>query len=156
MTVNAIEGVSGYVSTDLSTVANQTQATDDKQLFLELLATQMKYQDPLNPMDNSQFLAQTAQFTALEKMQEVADATMQLLAAQQAFGASNLIGRSVSYVDATGASALGTVSSVTFGSAGPSLNVNGQQIALGDVVTVSDASSSTTSDPTTTSDSSTS
>lgn len=39
--------------------------------FLKLLVTQLQYQDPLQPMDNTEFIAQTAQFTALEQMQNL-------------------------------------------------------------------------------------
>jgi flagellar basal-body rod modification protein FlgD len=42
-----------------------------KDAFLQLLITQMKYQDPLNPMDDRDFLGQMAQFTALEQMQNL-------------------------------------------------------------------------------------
>jgi flagellar basal-body rod modification protein FlgD len=52
-----------------------TQLADEKRLgkadFLNLLVTQLKYQDPLEPMKNSEFIAQTAQFSALEQMQEL-------------------------------------------------------------------------------------
>lgn len=43
--------------------------TVDKEFFLEMLVTQMKYQDPLSPVDNNEFIAQTAQFTLVEEMQ---------------------------------------------------------------------------------------
>jgi flagellar basal-body rod modification protein FlgD len=43
-----------------------------KQDFLELLVTQMRYQDPLSPQDNQQFIAQLAQFSSLEGTQNVA------------------------------------------------------------------------------------
>jgi flagellar basal-body rod modification protein FlgD len=69
-----------------------TSKSADKDMFLQLLVAQMKYQDPMNPTDSGQFLAQSAQFTALEKMQDVADQTARLLSAQMAFGASGLIG----------------------------------------------------------------
>lgn len=39
-----------------------------KMEFLQLLITQLKVQDPLNPMDSQEFAAQLAQFTALEQM----------------------------------------------------------------------------------------
>lgn len=42
-----------------------------KDQFLQLLVVQMEYQDPLNPMDNSQMIAQLAQFSALEQMQNL-------------------------------------------------------------------------------------
>ena len=44
----------------------------NKEMFLKLLVAQMRYQDPLEPMDNSQMLAQLAQFSALEQMTNVA------------------------------------------------------------------------------------
>ncbi len=42
-----------------------------KQDFLNLLVTQLKYQDPLNPQDNTQFVAQLAQFSSLEGTQNI-------------------------------------------------------------------------------------
>ena len=44
----------------------------DKDAFLQLLVAQMKYQDPLDPQDNSEFVAELAQFSALEQMTNVA------------------------------------------------------------------------------------
>ena len=38
-------------------------------MFLNLLVAQLRYQDPMNPADSGEFLAQSAQFTSLEKMQ---------------------------------------------------------------------------------------
>jgi len=43
----------------------------DKNAFLTLLITQLRHQDPLNPMDDREFIAQLAQFTALEQMQNL-------------------------------------------------------------------------------------
>jgi flagellar basal-body rod modification protein FlgD len=42
--------------------------TVNKQTFLKLLVTQIKNQNPLNPSDSTQFLAQLAQFSELEQM----------------------------------------------------------------------------------------
>lgn len=43
--------------------------TVGKEFFLEMLVTQMKYQDPLSPVDNNEFIAQTAMFTLVEEIQ---------------------------------------------------------------------------------------
>ena len=45
----------------------------DKDAFLQLLVTQLRYQDPLEPQDNSEFVAEMAQFSSLEQMNNVAD-----------------------------------------------------------------------------------
>ena len=60
----------------------------DKQAFLQLLVAQMQYQDPLEPMDNTEYISQLAQFSALEAMQNVD----QTLTNQNAF---NLVGKQV-------------------------------------------------------------
>ncbi|GCD89544.1 flagellar hook capping FlgD N-terminal domain-containing protein [Nocardioides sp. LS1] len=108
----------------------------DKEMFLQLLVAQLRYQDPMNPADSSQFLSQSAQFTSLEKMQDVADQTSALLSAQVSFGASNLVGKPVTYLDADGGSVSGTVQSVTFDANGPMLVVDGALVSLGQVQTV--------------------
>ncbi len=70
-------------------VAPRTQNSQiDKNAFLLLLITQMKYQDPMNPMDDKEFVAQMAQFSALEQMQNL-NATMSY---SQSF---SMIGRTV-------------------------------------------------------------
>jgi len=127
-----------------------TGAAPDKEMFLKLLVTQLRYQDPLNPTDSSQFLAQSAQFTSLEKMQDVADRTGALLGAQMAFGASGLVGRTVTYQVADGTTSTGSVSGVSFGPEGPVLDVNGEQVPIGSVISVTDGSTPAGSDPTST------
>ena len=43
----------------------------DKDMFLKLLVTQMQYQNPLEPTDNQEYMAQLAQFSTLEEMQNL-------------------------------------------------------------------------------------
>lgn len=113
-----------------------TSGQADKDMFLKLLVAQMRYQDPMNPADSSAFLAQSAQFTSLEKMQQVADQTAMALSAQMAFGASALVGRSVTWADAEGVAQTGVVSGVTFGAEGPVLDVDGHEVLLAHVQSV--------------------
>lgn len=138
MSIPATEAVSAGM---FGTAGTPGQAgTADKEMFLQLLVAQMRYQDPMNPTDSSQFLAQSAQFTALEKMQDVADQTAALFSAQMAFGASGLIGKQVSWTDSEGVTQTGSVSGVTFGLKGPVLDIGGKEVPIADVVSVTDGS----------------
>ena len=134
MSVSATEAVTPTTGMYQSTAATAT--SDDKQMFLNLMVAQLRYQDPMNPADSGEFLAQNAQFTALEKMQDVADQTAALLAAQISFGASGLVGRYVTYLDADGTSVSGLVGSVSYDADGPRLVVDGENVTLGQVQSV--------------------
>ncbi len=92
-----------YLGSTTGTAATASASTQiDKDMFLKLMVDQLKNQDPMNPTDSTEFLAQTAQFTSLEKLEAVASASEASLTAQMAFGASSLAGRSVTYLDANG------------------------------------------------------
>ena len=125
--------------------ASMTAATDEsKEMFLQLMVAQLRYQDPMNPADSSEFLSQNAQFTALEKMQAVADQTAMVLQATTAFGASSLVGRDVSYTLADGTQGTGAVHGVSFGATGPVLDVGGVDVPLASVLAVTDGSRAAT------------
>ncbi|WP_433210067.1 flagellar hook capping FlgD N-terminal domain-containing protein [Dactylosporangium sp. CS-047395] len=110
-----------------------------KDAFMKLLVTQLKYQDPSNPMDNREFLAQTAQFSTLEKLNDVAEAEQSLLNAQLQLGASNLIGKTVTYAGADGKALTGVVTSAKFFTAGPpTLHVGNTDVPLASVSEVTD------------------
>ncbi|GAA3652300.1 hypothetical protein GCM10022237_10180 [Nocardioides ginsengisoli] len=118
---------------------SSTKGFGDQKVFLELMVAQMRYQDPLNPTDSSQFMAQTAQFTALEKMQAVADQTAMLLSTQLAFGASSMIGQTVRWYDDKGVEQSGKVQGTTYLASGPVLSVDGNHVPIADVISVGDA-----------------
>jgi flagellar basal-body rod modification protein FlgD len=74
---------------------SQSLGKDD---FLRLLTTQLRNQDPLNPMENTEFVAQTAQFSSLEQLQNMNKSLERMMA--QAGGTSaasgaGLLGRTV-------------------------------------------------------------
>jgi flagellar basal-body rod modification protein FlgD len=108
-----------------------------KDAFLQLMVTQMKYQDPLQPQDNSQFLAQLAQFTALEQMTNISQTDDQLLQAvktvqtmQQLSFEHQLIGTNVEVVDSNGNTVSGTVDAIQFQQGEPQLVIQGQLYPL--------------------------
>ncbi len=110
-----------------------------KDTFLKLMVAQLRNQDPMNPTDSTQFLAQTAQFTSLEKMQDLAAQSAQALSAQMSFGASGLVGKDVTYTGADGTEATGTVAGVRFTASGPLLHVGDTDVAMSSVVAVGTA-----------------
>lgn len=134
MSISATEPVAG--TNPFMTGTPSAAAAEDKQMFLELMVAQLRYQDPLNPTDSGEFLAQSAQFTALEKMQDVADRTGALLGAQMAFGAGAMVGRHVSWIDPEGATRTGTIDGVTFGAEGPVFDIGGTEVPLALITTV--------------------
>ncbi|MBC3437645.1 flagellar hook assembly protein FlgD [Pseudomonas sp. BW16M2] len=69
-----------------------------KDAFLKLLVTQMQHQNPLDPQDNGQFIAQLAQFSSLEGIQTLNSSVNSIISgmgSSQALQASSLVGRSV-------------------------------------------------------------
>jgi flagellar basal-body rod modification protein FlgD len=115
-------------------VADRTQL--DKDAFLKLLVAQLRYQDPSKPADSSAFLAQTAQFAMVEKLTDLASGQAELLTAQLMLGASNLVGRTVTYTGFDGLPVTGVVDSATFGGSSPTLRVGHMDVPLSSVTDV--------------------
>jgi flagellar basal-body rod modification protein FlgD len=110
--------VSGSTGTTAISAASSTVDRPDqmgKDTFLKLLVAQMKYQDPANPASSSEFMAQTATFSQVEKLSEIATQNASLLALQRSSSAGALVGRTVAYTDESGATKTGAVSSVRLG-----------------------------------------
>jgi flagellar basal-body rod modification protein FlgD len=104
-----------------------------KDAFLKLLVAQLKYQNPMEPVDSSQFMAQTAQFTMVEKLEAMAAQTDALVAGEASQRAAGLLGRQVTYLDAQGVAQTGVVTGTRFGTDGPLLLLGQTELSLGDV-----------------------
>lgn len=100
--------------------------------FLKLLVTQLQYQDPDSPADPSQFMAQTAQLTEVDKLNSIATQQSQLLATDLSIQAAGLVGKTVNYRSAAGDLLSGTVTSTTFGTS-PTLRIGNTDIPLSSV-----------------------
>jgi len=101
-------GIEGASATDRSAPNAAGDATMGKDEFLKMLVTQLKNQDPLNPMDGQEFAAQLAQFTSVEQLLNISDVLAQngemnaMLAQSVNSGvAAGLIGKSVQAVGDT-------------------------------------------------------
>ena len=98
----------------------------DPDAFFRLLAAQLRYQDPLQPMQDTAFVAQLAQLTQLEE-------TRALRAAVSGLAALPLLGRAVAVTTAEG-ERTGTVTGVRLDPAAPGLLLDGEPLAWADVL----------------------
>lgn len=118
MPVDAIGGVLNAQNTD--TTRNNSINQDD---FIRLFLTQLQFQDPLEPVDNREFLSQLAQFTALEQSRQTSQNTTDQLSMTATAQAVSLLNRRVE-VNGLGAPFSGTVTAVSFNSRGALLTVS--------------------------------
>lgn len=110
----------------------------DKDTFLQLMVAQLKYQNPLEPMDSAAFMAQTAQFTTVEKLNELTAQIGEQLATQRLGSATGMIGRDVTFANGNGTTVTERVTSVKFNINGPLLiTAGGSELGLGQIAQVS-------------------
>jgi flagellar basal-body rod modification protein FlgD len=117
-----------------------TRQTGDDQIakadFLGLLVAQLKYQDPMEPMDNREFVTQLAQLQSLDLARQSNEALLALTYLSQLSQASSLIGRTVTATTLANGYVTGTVSEVRVVDGVASLIVDGTEVALHEITTV--------------------
>ncbi|BFT73070.1 flagellar hook capping FlgD N-terminal domain-containing protein [Paenibacillus sp. P36] len=117
---------------------NNTLGKDD---FLKILITQLQNQDPTQPLQDKEFIAQMAQFTSVEQLTNMAG-EMKLMRQSLGF-VSGLIGKSITWdeTDSTGATVenSGVVDSITFKDGNQFANVKGVEISLDKLKKIEDA-----------------
>lgn len=141
MSVSAtiIDGVLQQTSATAESEKEKSKATNssalDKDAFLQLLVAQMKYQDPLEPTSNTEYISQYATFSELEQMQNMSS-TMELSRA------ASLVGQTVvvETTDANGEtmSDMGVVDYISYENSKALVWINGSSYALDDVKEVAD------------------
>ena len=129
MTVSGVSGVNSALAQYMTQTKGAENKTElDSDAFLKLLVAQLKYQDPSKPTDSTEMMAQSAQFTMVQRLEDMAKSTASTLGIEQGMAASSLVGKSVSWLDPDGSTKTGTVSSASFGggtSSEPTLKVAG-------------------------------
>lgn len=127
---------------DSGTTSSGTDSLSDVETFLQLLATELQNQDPTDPVSNTEYVSQLAQFNSLQQLASM----NQTLSSYQAYA---LIGAEVSYTatDSSGntVSGSGVVDSVITNDNTIYLSVDGSLVQLSSVTQVSAATSDTTS-----------
>ncbi|MDK2805418.1 MAG: flagellar basal-body rod modification protein FlgD [Thermoanaerobacterium sp.] len=128
-----------YDNSYINTYTDGTKVTNPsselgKDEYLQLLVTQLENQDPLNPMDDKEFIAQMAQFSALEQM-------LNLNSSFNAVKAYSLLGKTISAnidTDGNSSTITGKVDVVKFDGSNYYLEVQGSYIPLDSVTSVSE------------------
>ena len=100
------------------------QKSIDQEDFIKLFLAQLQFQDPLEPVDNREFLAQLAQFSNLEQSRQLSMNSEALLTMTSASQALTLLNRKVEVSQAGGTTVSGTVTAIQFTATGPDLTVD--------------------------------
>jgi flagellar basal-body rod modification protein FlgD len=140
MATNSVSpvGSSGSSTDAVSLLSNSGQILG-KDDFLKLLVTELKYQDPLNPVDNKEFISEMAQFSSLEQLQNLNDNFSSLTAAQnisQINFAVNLVNHRVIGSDDSGNTVDGTVTNINFNSGNTYVVVGSSSVSLKNIVRI--------------------
>jgi flagellar basal-body rod modification protein FlgD len=134
----------GSDSSSLASVNPYAGQELDQAAFMELLVTQLENQDPLEPMNNENFIAQLASFSSLEQLESLNGNIMAMIALNQSNAllaqmtqGSALIGKQVSWIDpVSGASSIGTVDSVKIEQGIAFLSIDGEAVPMVNVTEI--------------------
>lgn len=100
---------------------SQPSGVNQEDLFKIMLA-QLKYQDPLEPMDNKEFISQLAQFTSLEQSRSINKKMESIITTSSITQSLTMLGKDVQFITDSGAS-IGKVTAVTFDNGVPKLTI---------------------------------
>jgi flagellar basal-body rod modification protein FlgD len=101
--------------------------------FMKLLAVQFQSQDPMKPMEDTAFIAQMAQFSALDQSNSLVREMALLRSDQQNLTASGMLGRNVTVEGLQGVPVTGQVTAIENSADGPVLLIDGARYPLSSV-----------------------
>ncbi|GAB2458141.1 flagellar basal-body rod modification protein FlgD [Conyzicola lurida] len=145
----SIDSITGVVSTQAAAAAASAAAapkqTMDSEVFMSLLVSQLRNQDPSSPMDTNEMISQTTQLAMMEKITELTETGTENFSLQMRIAASAIVGKQVSYLDSTtGLPIKGTADSVSFTGVVPTVSVGGKDIPLDLIAGITTTSAATT------------
>ena len=111
-----------------------------RQQFLQLMLTQLRNQDPLEPIENNELISQLSQFSTLEGIENLNAGFSEMLALQQLVQGANLVGRKVAIGGPEGTVLTeGVVTGITRQDQQLAVTVDGQRFLLDQVVGVANS-----------------
>jgi flagellar basal-body rod modification protein FlgD len=125
MASSPVNSVFGYSTPTMTSSPNQAANGMGKDTFMKLLVAQMSNQNPMEPTDDKEMIAQMTQFSTLEQITNMATESTKSATASQMSQAVNLLGRTVTYLDTDGNKQTGTVDQVSMVNGAPNLTVGG-------------------------------
>jgi len=118
MSVNAIGSVLN--ATDAPATFNSGINEQD---FIKLFVSELQFQDPMQPLDNSQFLTQLAQFVSIEQQSEEVSGINDLLTLNSSNQSIGLLNHTVDIANADGSTTTGKVTGIQYGANGVKMTV---------------------------------
>ena len=111
MNVSSITATSGAESSSVSVFTDPSLGLG-KDAFMKMLLVQIRNQNPLDPMGNTEFIAQLAQFSSLEAMQNLQKTMTEQAAVSNLSAGAALIGREIKIYGPDGDDLFGTVDGI--------------------------------------------
>jgi len=136
MNVSMASTASVYVPRERTAPSESRRVELGKDDFLKLLLTELRYQNAFKPVDDKEMLAQMAQFSTLEQMQNLSLAVEGLAKIQHAMQAAALIGKTVTAAVGDDKVITGVVSSVRVKDGVAYLVVDGKEVLASQVTTI--------------------
>ncbi|WP_031531502.1 MULTISPECIES: flagellar hook assembly protein FlgD [Borreliella] len=140
--MNGIENVSNLTNSSkikkesdfkVDNVSNKVNLGKDD--FLKLLITQLRYQDPTNPMKDKEFISQMAQFSALEQMTNMSKSFEKLSSSLGIRRDLDLLGKVIKFQHGDGEVVKGRVTNIKTGTI-PQVMVNGNYYVYKNILSV--------------------
>ncbi|MCQ1948274.1 flagellar hook assembly protein FlgD [Arthrobacter sp. zg-Y1171] len=128
------------------TAVREPKQTMDSEVFMHLLVTQLRNQDPSSPMDTNQMISQTTELASMEQLTAMAKMDEENFSLQMRIAAAALIGQTVTYTNDDGVAVTGTAKSVSYAAGVPTVNINGEDVLLDRISGVVDGAADQTPD----------
>jgi flagellar basal-body rod modification protein FlgD len=136
MSIDTVTGNVSAQATAAATAAAQAEAARapkkamDSEVFMSLLVSQLRNQDPSSPMDTNEMISQTTQLAMMEKITELTTTSTENFSLQMRIAAAAIVGKDVTYLGKDGSPVKGVAASVSFAGAVPTVSVGGKDIPL--------------------------
>jgi len=118
----SVDAIGSVLATEDPNVGTNSQINEAD--FINLFVSELRFQDPLQPLDNSQFLAELAQFVGIEQQQRTVNGVNNLLSLGSSGQSLGLLNHTIQFAGQDGGStSIGKISAIEFDANGVSLSV---------------------------------